>query len=52
MKITRRQLRQLIKEAIDFSDREANPHDDSMYGHDIEDKDWMKLNTTAVTRMV
>ena len=40
MKITRRQLRQLIKEAIDFSDREANPHDDSMYGHDIEDKDW------------
>ena len=35
MKITKRQLRQIIREAIGkdfFSDREANPHDGSMYG--------------------
>jgi hypothetical protein len=35
MKITKRQLRRIIKEAVGddfFSDREANPHDDSMYG--------------------
>ena len=32
MKITKRQLRKIIKEAIDLSDREANPHDGSMYG--------------------
>ena len=35
MKITKRQLRQIIKEAVGddfFSDREANPHDGSMYG--------------------
>ena len=32
MKITKRQLRKIIQEAIDFSDREANPHDGEMYG--------------------
>ena len=35
MKITKRQLRRIIKEAIDkdfFVDREANPHDGGMYG--------------------
>ena len=35
MKITKRQLRRIIREAIGddfFSDREANPHDGSMYG--------------------
>ena len=35
MKITKRQLRRIIREAVGddfFSDREANPHDGSMYG--------------------
>ena len=32
MKITKRQLRRIIKETIDFADREANPHDGEMYG--------------------
>ena len=32
MKVTKRQLRRFIKEAIELSDREANPHDGSMYG--------------------
>ncbi len=35
MKITKRQLRRIIREAMGddfFSDREANPHDGSMYG--------------------
>ena len=32
MIITKRQLRRVIREAIDFSDREANPHDGEMYG--------------------
>ena len=35
MKVTRKQLKRIINEAMDgdfFSDREANPHDGSMYG--------------------
>ena len=35
MKISKRQLRRIIKEAFDkdfFVDREANPHDGGMYG--------------------
>jgi len=35
MKITKRQLKRIIREAFDadfFSDREANPHDSGMYG--------------------
>jgi hypothetical protein len=35
MKITKRQLRRIIKEAAGkdfFTDREANPHDETMYG--------------------
>ena len=35
MRITKRQLRRIIREAMGddfFSDREANPHDGSMYG--------------------
>ena len=43
MKITKRQLRRIIREAASdsfFSDREANPHDGGMYGEDIEDKQW------------
>ena len=43
MKITKRQLRRIIREAASesfFSDREANPHDGGMYGEDIEDRQW------------
>ena len=40
MKITRKQLKAIVQEAMDFSDREANPHDGSMYGDDIEDRAW------------
>ena len=32
MKITRNQIGRIIREVIDFSDREANPHDGSMHG--------------------
>ena len=40
MKITKRQLRTIVQEAMDFSDREANPHDGGMHGKDIEDRTW------------
>ena len=43
MKITKRQLRRIIREAASesfFSDREANPHDGGMYGEDEEDRQW------------
>jgi hypothetical protein len=47
MKISKRQLKRIIKEEYrkiiletNFSDREANPHDGGMYGDDIEDRSW------------
>ena len=39
MKFTKRQLRRIIREAIDLSDREANPHDGGMYGEREEEWD-------------